>query len=565
MVDSSANKNEVSGAWKGMSKDDNYRLKSGDKLVGVESELEINYTISGEAWANDASGQMNILNNKSNNIKIQKGKNKIRLAIPRKWFKDGEKSIKLQARIGQKAEGVSGEVFGSLMSNSLTAYLVADTGPVTFANSGPKQNGIRVVSRDEEDGTQQIGVSGEVQPLNASPTVTWKFPQKDATSKTGIIAVTSNTSGTFTGVQNLSYDTILKGVQAEKNDAWKGGDLTIVATIDDPNNTINYTIADVSVVQTYTATSVVTLYPFKTPTGTMEAAIARNTVGKPPLCSCDFNKLQLNGWTLSSLSLDVFETDNSGVKVVNQLAVEPNVAKEPTDFNAFNPGLTLKYKDSPGRYDCKYTAKFTLNMPSDAYDMYPVNLRTQPQPLVKGAYEATAVCAANRTNFYNDPEITGISLVDVADLSGAAEDLSGVVMRVQGMTNGSQVPISGYQSLGFVRDGSDSDVEVSFVKGDDNAGKVLYLYRLDVSGNLVSANSSLNELNKLGNGQVDNDKRWEFDIMIKHDNSLVADPFTHNGNLNNGNLNNNNNKEYEFDGLAIINPSDALSVTGLLF
>jgi biotin operon repressor len=330
---------------------------------------------------------------------------KYRLMIPPHWFKDDEgntlMSIKLQARVGQTttdtATDVTKEYFGALMENAQTAYLVTSE-QVAFNQEGPLNNGIKVIERNSNTGSQRFSVAGKTFDPSDMPTVTYSYP--GSTPLTGNISIDSS-GGDFTGnMAALTYNQILNG-------DWG---LTFRATVIDPNGTP----AAGGNVQKFVAESTVTLYPFKDPTGVISANIERTTVNTYPLCSCDISDLSanLNGWSLDSMQMKVFESDNSSNIVVSHQDLSL------TSLNgSFDANTGLSYNNWPGKYDCRYTANLSLaNMAQASKTLYGGFM---DEPVIAN----TAVATEN--NYYNDPVITSARL----DASGGR-----VGMRIQGST-----------------------------------------------------------------------------------------------------------------------------------
>jgi hypothetical protein len=343
---------------------------------------------------------------------------KVTMNIPKSWFRNEhngyDSHIQLQARVGQTtkhdADDTETELYGDLLGNPKSAYLVTSEEVVFNQTVGPLKNGIQVIERNASNGRQRFSVAGK----GDSPTVTYSYPQKDGVDVSGSISIDSM-SGDFVGSMavgaGLTYENILNGTGYTDIDGknWPtGGVLTFRATVDDPNGTP----AAGGNVQKFATESEVPLYPFKFPTGGSSADIQRTTVNTAPLCSCDISGLSanLNGWSLDSMQLTVFESNNSSNIVVSH----PDLSLNSLD-GSFNANTDLSYNNWPGRYDCRYTANFSLaNMAGRSKTLYGGFM---DEPIIAN----TAVATEN--NYYNDPVITSARL----DASGGR-----VGMRIQG-------------------------------------------------------------------------------------------------------------------------------------
>jgi type 1 fimbria pilin len=454
------------------------------------------------------------------------GVNVIKLPIPRSWFQNGEKTIELQVRVGQTTTdsltGVATEYFGDLMDAPQTAYLVnrdvltfdADVGPL------PSSPGIKLEEIQQQEGNQRWSVSGKVLHTLSLVSVTWELSRGETwmnTTGSGIPTLQGDTWYQSTG--NLSYNVIKFGVDEG------AGDLTFEASIRDPND--NTTQLKV--------TQSLKLYPIKTPTGTVTASIYRPGLpGQPPRCRCDhnFSAETLHGWGIDSLQLRVYSKDfGSGSKLAYKNDLLP-LSDRNGSFEAMQ-GL-VPYNHNPGMYECRYTAH-TTNF--NYNDMTPNQKTLYAEQMSKwNIYISSATNWAGTmgiTNFYRAPEIISVSL-------------DGGKKKIHGRTNGSFVPLSGYQSIGFVleTDEHGNAKPGQYTVSNTHGGEANVL-----TGDMINL---LTDLQGRGNvawvEEEDAPLRWDFNITMEHRYLLVEGSTAGDG----------------FEGIVIINPSDAPSAIGLL-
>ena len=425
---------------------------------------------------------------------------KVTMNIPKSWFRNEhngyDSHIQLQARVGQTtkhdADDTETELYGDLLGNHKSAYLVTSEEVVFNQTVGPLKNGIQVIERNASNGRQRFSVAGK----GDSPTVTYSYPQKDGVDVSGSISIDSM-SGDFVGSMavgaGLTYENILNGTGYTDIDGpHAGGVLTFRATVDDPND------PHPSGVKKFATETTVPLYPFKYPTGDRIADIERGPVNTPPLCSCDISGLSanLNGWSLDSMQLKVFESADH----TNIVVSHPELSLNSLDAS-FNANTGLAYNNWPGNYDCRYTANFSLaNMAGASKTLYG-GFMDEPIIVIEKSHEG-------KSNYYNDPVITSVSIIEGS-------------MNIIGSTNGSTMKPEGYQSYGFVQEKDEFGIDLS--------GQ----YRLSVAQ---------------ATGEVVTSDNWIFNTNIAHLEPLVKDPDPR---VTVG--------EEIFDGFAVVNPDDAQS------
>jgi hypothetical protein len=447
----------------------------------------------------------------------------IEMPIPRSWFSGDVRTIEVVARISQtttnQRTGESVTKYGPNMTSSQTAHLVTNN-QVSFDTTGPLSNGVTISSHSATNGDQRLSIAGTTLDTNTSLFVIYSpepggaAPQvrpDDQPSLYGTFPITTSADGSFSGTSGLL----------------KGGDvyfmrtpMVIEAVIDDPNGTPYQTVT-----QQFKTASHARIAAFREPSGRMAAYISRKGVDEAPLCDCDVNDLSanLNGWTLKSVDLKVFESANHGNIVVSRSAL----AVDALDGDGlavdaltgqFDSNTNLQYSNYPGSYDCEYTANLTLDkMSADAKTLY--------EGFYGGTVQSRSVAFTRREesgqsseeeggNYYNNPVITNVTI----DGSGN--------MQIQGKTNGSTIKVGGYQSYGFVVDPSGNPDHYEFS---------------------VAANENTPTL------WDDGQSGRNFDVTISHNEPLVLYPAATSvgpGGTGEGQI---------FSGFAVVDPTDAKS------
>jgi hypothetical protein len=461
---------------------------------------------SGDVWKGMMAGRLDLKAFKNWDGVAIDGGFKIEMPIPRSWFEGDDRTIQVAARISQTTTapdtGESVTTYGPNMTSFQTAHLVTNN-QVTFNSTGPLSNGVTISSHSATSGDLQLSLAGTTLDPNAPLYVKYDQLRSGANgSLYGNFPLTINGDGGFSGTTSgtFTYDELTS----------VSGPMTIEAVVDDPNGT-EYAEG---VVQQFKVVTSVPLAALKSPSDTMVASIHRTNADRPPRCECNVNDLSanLNGWTLKSVDLEVFESADRANVVVSRpaLGIRPADGIDESVLNGqFDSNTNISYSNLPGNYDCGYTANLTLDNMSDneraLYEGYygaPV-----PQPGIE-IREAVSSWAGPKTNYYNNPVISSVTIN------------GGGGMRIQGKTNGSTIEVDGYQSYGFVAEG-----------GDDVGHYELSIASAASAPTLTSG--------------------WNFDVTISHTEPLVLDP--HYGGLNvvqGGKI---------FDGFAVVDPTDAHS------
>ena len=487
--------------------------------VAPDSPTDPSYAlqdVSGYVWKGMKAGRLDLKAVKDwDGVRNDAGNGyKIEMPIKRSWFSETApgRTIKLAARISQTTTnpdtGESVTMYGPDMTSFQTAHLVTND-QVTFDSTGPLSNGVTLNSYDATSGDLQLSIAGTT--LDTGVTLAVKYEQLrsgENSDLSGNIATNTDDNGDFSGTsQTFTYEELTS----------VNGSMMIKAVIVDPNGTPyqNYE----GTVQQFMAVSSVPLAALKSPSGTMVASIHRTNVGLPPRCECNVSDLSanLNGWTLKSVDLEVFESATPTQIVVSSAALGFRDADgiDESELNGqFDHNTSLSYSNWPGNYDCKYTANFTLdNMSDDERALYQEYYGgTVPQPGID-IREAASSWAGPLTNYYTNPVINNVSI------TGSGE------MRIQGKTNGSTIEADGYQSYGFVAEaGQVNQFELSIASA---ASAPILTY--------------------------DGQSRWNFDITVAHTlGPLVLDPDYGGVDVIQGGK--------VFDGFAVIDPTDAQSV-----
>ena len=466
------------------------------------------------------------------------------LAIPRTWFSDGSGGyntfIDIQARIGQTTnleDGGVDEKLSLLMEHNQRAYLVNSESIVFDASAGPLENGIEVESIDRISGNQTFRATITCLDSTANPNITSVlkrynsilYPdQPEWQSQTNELSLTQ-TGNSHSGATPAYHYNILQYSINETQ-----GKLEFTASIDDPNGTeyetgTNYKFIAVKEIQ---------VFALKNPGPTdgssgLDVTIHRMGATEYPRCDCDITDLSanLNGWKISSMDLDVFESNTYENKVVRKVNQElPGILSGQHPENISNMG----YNDDPGIYDCEFRPNFTPDgMTPQQETLYAYEVDSW---IINLSEKSNWSESHNNTNFFNNPHVMFL-------------DLSGGVKRIQGRTNGSTVPSDGYISIGFIQEYDASGIALA---------NQYNVSRVDASDpNVISSTDAqtISTLQGLGfDGRTDSvENRWYFEITLSHPTPLVPNTL----------LRNTDNEP--FDGLVMINPTDAKSSIGLRY